>query len=430
MSSATLNLETPTSSITLYRKAFFWLLIVLAPFQDSGLQNTSLKFLGASPAFLPALAYLALTLSDPTVWQTRLRDLKTLAAIIAYAAVGSLLYLAFSTKTGGYSTGTIATKAFNYLVLLSLYLGPILLPPGDMNLYKRPLRFAFIIALAGYGLVDMLTLAAFDVPSLFHATPAVTSPRGFSLELSTFGATIAVLGLLNAAADPQRRWVYLAITAVIVVVSLSKGTVLAAGLAAVVSVLLVARLSLLSRTAILGAIVAMAMLVNQGLLEKFSYDYESGTSQSTRGTFSLAALMATANYPLGVSPAGYLPILRDYLTSASGVLFNYGFTTESARELDSYLDAGNSRGLNVKAQFLEFLMIFGLPAALFLWLAHISLLRALRSTGDAVGMTLLLFVAFAQLTYMPGLGFYLFPIAYAYLRDTTTPRDKAADVQP
>ena len=385
------------------------------------LQITPLRYLGASLSFAPIGLYAFIMFSIRLLRSDSNKKIEVyLICGVIYTLLLSTICL-FTLDNGGISTQFLVSKLLNNVVLNVLIIYPMFLIPSPNGIFRLSVWGAFAVSLLGFLVIDVLQVPGLAPPSLFKLYWGVTSPSGFSLEQSTFAATVTLLGLLCACITRSRAMRLFAITTVILfalAVTQSKGTIICILLALGLPFVQTNRQGLALRFAALIVVGALAYLMVDVLADRFQADLDDSTSSSTRSVFIFCSLVSTLFHPLGVGYANYLPSLIEYTPTASEwmqKIFGISITLE---EFYSYVGNDLKEGLNIKAQVFEYIMVFGLPGLAVMIIANVRLYRGLNRITSSERIPLLWlfwFLLLSALTYIPTNGLYVYSICYGFL---------------
>lgn len=391
--------------MTTLRNVALFFLLALLPVQDSILQTTPLRNLGASLSFLPLVFLFTLWLVERCMLlQGKVQ--RSFLVVFLYAALLTGMYLLlWGTSFQGFS---LVVKSLNLAVILGLYLF------SAFGIRYVPSRWLWAGAMCGFALTLLASLAgpALDGSSLLHATTNLDArPRGFATESSTFSVQAVISGLLAIffARSRTTRILFSVVTIGLLVYSGSKGGLITLLLCA--AIYGVARAGLSAGRLLLGA----AVLVPAGLFvfDLISQGFENdlisnGSSIATRATMTLFTALCLLHNPLGVGFSGFYPAMARYLPDAmstvSGIfnvplvfteVSNYQYTMENA---------------DCKTMFLDWSVYFGLPFILVFLLFFSRLFRRLYQSRQQTLLIGALFSAIALITYYSAMNAYSIPV--------------------
>ncbi|MCX6830196.1 MAG: hypothetical protein NT002_13100 [candidate division Zixibacteria bacterium] len=395
------------------KEFLFFLTIALIPFQDTSLQNLPIGFLGAAPSFIPISLLLLIIFVE---WMTNGQGLqlsRSLVYIVGYIFIITVVYLVlFGTRSHGTS---LIFKSFNLSILTGLMVLPIFFLDYDSHRLPQYIYAAFLIAVAGVVLIDLLGWESLGSGSFFHFHENRNMrPRGFSLESSTLSATIITLGLLSA--HYARTWMAKAIfllgVLLITFYSDSKGGMIIILLTAAIVSLSAAGMKTRFKILFIGIIIIAAFFSITMLETRLVSDIDLYTSTSTRTGLMATSVVTMFYNPLGVGFSGFLPAINkyaplavDYLSRAAGGTFNF-------TELLSYVGADSDINISTKTFFFDNLLYFGLPFLVIFILFHRKLLVFLRKDNSLYLYAAVLFSLVALTTYVGGVGIYSFALVY------------------
>ena len=409
-----------------YNEQSYWILtsifslaIIIIPFQNTALQFTPLRYLGASPSFLPIAIFclfaFIIRISNSNI--SKKPELLFLL-FLTYSIIPTIWGIIII-DANDISLKFLLQKTITNTILNILLLYPIFIMPKPTKMIRLAILVALGISIAGYILVDILGIFAF--PSFFQASHAVTTPRGFSLEQSTFAANIVTLCLVTAAISNKAIFKIIIIAIAIVftvVITSSKGTMICLIMALGLTFTFSNGKNIFFKILISILIVALSWFVIGRLSERFSTDLADSTSSSTRSILILSSIPSVTQNPFGVGYSGYIPAIIKYMYPTSEFMRNNLLPNTNMSELESYIQREGKQALNIKAQFFEYLMVFGIPGLIVIIIFHIKLYKIitkLPSDKSTYYLFLFWFTLLSLMTYMPALGIYFYTIAYGIM---------------
>lgn len=381
------------------------LLLALLPFQDTALQSTPLRTLGASLSVWPVLALFGLMLVRRLL-ELDLRVPRPLLWGAAYAASLCAVYLVLFGAT--YHNSSLIAKSLNLSILFGLYLFAM------FGTTLEPDRFFRIGATLGFlfTILAVLLGPALDGNHLLHATlNADSRARGFCTESSTFSVQVVISGLLAAYATRSRlgKGAVLILTLVMLIMSGSKGGLISLLLCAAAFWLLRSGLNL--KRLLLGAtlLLPMIFLVSSIVQRNFEHDaFQEGTSVATRTSMAFFAWESVKHNPFGVGFSGYYPALHQYLPAAmqsARAIFDFPLVFTEVSEYQY-----TSENAGCKAFFLDLLVYFGLPFACVFLVFTFKLCRRLYRTQQHILFVGMLFTWIALVSYYSSVNTYSVPV--------------------
>ncbi len=402
--------------------ALFSLAIILVPFQNTALQLTPLRYLGASPSFLPIAIFclfaFIIRISNSNI--SKKPELLFLLFLI-YSIIPTIWGI-IVIDSADISLKFLLQKTVTNTILNILLLYPIFIMPKPTKMIQFSIFGALGISVAGYILVDILGIFAF--PSFFQASSAVTTPRGFSLEQSAFAASIVTLCLISAAIANKSLFKILLIGVAIiftVIITSSKGTMICLIMALGMTFIFSNGKNILFKIFVLILIAVLGWFVIGKLSERFRTDIEESTSSSTRSILILSSIPSAIQNPIGVGYSGYIPAIIKYMYPTSEFMKNNILPNTNMSELESYIQREGKQALNIKSQFFEYLMVFGIPSLIVLIIFHLRLYRKIKTLPNNQStyyLFLFWFTLLSLMTYMPALGLYFYTIAYGIMLHT------------
>lgn len=376
--------------------------VALAPFEDSALQATPLRFFGASPSALfifAAVVWSALAdLSSngpPTVLK------RPPGVILFFIATSALSSTAIALSGGGLD---IYAKLVKFWVLIGAFAYLVIAVSKDLDAFKVPVLIAAFIAAAGYLVGDVLGA----LPAAAHFTENMNSrPRGLSLESSTFGTQIGVYALLAGAILRGRVLgpVVCLMLVMILVASISKGAIVSICFGVLLC------LALRLRGWWVWPMLALALMVIGGYLLDSAVvdalDLENGTSLATRATMFLLSIKVALLTVIGASPGGAIYAVQTFGQSVIDYLEGAVPLPLLFSEVQAYVDNDPDAIVTYKTFFADNLAMFGVPFA-FVYLTRYSFrsYRLARFGANPYIAVLAVFMWLAITWYHSGYGYY------------------------
>lgn len=386
-------------------KIAVFLLVALLPFQDTFLQKTPMRNVGASLSVFP-LVVLLLVKVLARVGRLDFRVGRVGLRCTIYALVLTSVYLVMFGVT--MQETSLILKSMNMFAIVGLFGFGAMATKGAERKWLAAgaaVGFAFTLLASVLG-------GALDGNSLLHATVNLDSrPRGFCTESSTFSVQVVISGLLATymARRKLSKGLLLGATMGLLMLSGSKGGLISLLLCC--GVYWVMRVGLSPVRLVLGAavLVPMGYFVGGMIAQGFDNDMISeGSSVATRATMALFAWVTVSHHPLGVGFGGFYPALPRYLPDAMAMakgffnfplifveVSNYQYTAENA---------------DCKALFLDFAVFFGLPFMVAFFVFFFRLCRALYREQQQILLIGALFSATALLSYYSSMNAYSIPV--------------------
>ena len=400
--------------------------IILIPFQDSALQGTPLRFLGASPAFIPLLLILFLRLARTTTSTALNRNPFLLMIIAAFATLLTSYYSIFI-YMDKYSFSFLGYKLFSNGILYFFALYAIFALRYQNTNIRRFVIASFVLAAGGLVVTALLHLRFFEYKTIFHFTPnSNLRPRGFSMEASDFGATIGSLSLLSAHyARKIFRPIILAIGTGAIIFSGSKGSIATWTISIVfILVYIMSHDTKTNHTKLL----AYLFTACAGAVILFiGYDYVLGmlyqslptTTIPTRVTMAFTALYISLTSPLGVGLSGVIPAVSQNVPHVVHFLQNMGFDNLNYTEVLGYANDPTGNDISAKSFFFTGIMIWGFPfIILYIWFNTTLFTRLWKynNTPYLFGAFTFSFVGLSS--YVGLLNLYCLSMVYGILYET------------
>ena len=391
--------------MSLLRNVLLFSLLAFLPFQDTLLQRTPLRNLGASLSIFPLAFLFALWLLERAA-SLNARVSRASAAAVLYALVLTASYLLL--WGGSFQDTSLVVKSFNLAVIVGLYLF------GVFGVQYAPSRWLRAGAMLGFALTLAASLLgpALDGNGLIHSTVNMDArPRGFATESSTFSVQAVISGLLAVYFARRRgtRALFAAITVGLLLYSGSKGglislLVCAAMYGAARAGLSLGRL-LLGAAVLIPATWFISAIISQG----FENDLISnGSSVATRATMALFTGLCVLHNPLGVGFSGFYPAMARYLPDAMSTANSFFNFPLVFAEVSNY--QYTMENADCKTLFLNWSVYFGLPFAAAFALFFSKLVRRLYRRGEQTLLIGVLFAAVALTTYYSSMNAYSIPV--------------------
>lgn len=411
----------------------FFISIVLVPFQNTYLQYTHLRYLGASLAFLPMLALCFYCFFYRMAAEKNKKAELYLLVLLFYSLIPNIWGILVINTDVSLSGAFLVKKTITNTILNILLLYPAFVMPVPTKWYKNAVYIALFIAILGYFFVDFVGFPGIGYPSFFQSSYPVTSPRGFSLEQSTFASTLAILFILSIAFANNKSTRFILILLMVVftfIITASKGTVLSLFAAFSLSfIVMVRKKPVFSLVGIL--IVAILFYLSLGLIsERFSGEFQKQGSVSTRMILVSTVVPSVVENPLGVGYSGYSSAIIKYASPTSSWIRDNLFPSFGTREIDRYIADEEKKALNIKAQIVEYVMVFGLPGMALIIMFHVNLYRRICYVEEHQRFyfkILFWFLLLSLLTYIPALGLYIYTIAYGALMSIAIQKENLAE---
>lgn len=375
-------------------------LLILSPFQDTFLRNTPLRMLGTSFAVIPLFGLVTL---DAARWLAA-REKRVnwkLAAAGVYCAGVTLIYLAaFGVEWHGVNVGV---KTLNLALMFALAAYVVF----RLDWYGFPyLRLcahaAFAICVAGILIHDLnlFGMRGLLANPVFHATENPdTRWHGLCPEASVLSLSTGSLGLLSAAC--ARRWwtrtALVAVTAVFLAGSGSKGAVLALALVSVT-------VGLFARGYRLRVALGCLLLLPAGYLGYLRWQQmtsadaiQQSTTMATRGSLFFWAARVVAEHPFGVGFGGFYHALTRHLPGAMDQMYRTSPVPLDFDEVQGYLSSAQYAG--TKTLVFDLAVYFGVPFLVGFGVFVARLWRACQAMRKPMLLIAVVFVAAGFSTY-------------------------------
>lgn len=383
------------------------IVILLSPFEDTALRLTPLGFFGASPSGIFALLLLISCCSLRLLREGRPHLPKQRYLLWAIGVILTTLVIS------GLSGSTqVINKAVKVSLLLACTLYFAYRLSFDLRRYRAVITIAWLIALAGWLVVDRLDVS----PWWLHATPNLQlRDRGFALESSTFGVQVVVLGLLSAVyARRLARPLIAAVTVAVMLLSDSKGGIIAFGLA-IICYGLTRKRSIQLVVALAAGSVLLA--AGPAIAEWYGarVDFGASTSVTTRvGGFLIALFGGTVSI-VGVGPGGLIPLIHWVGGSVADLLRTFiPAANYNPSELLDYVNTTTGKNVSLKSFFADSYAMFGW-IFLILYARWVFIIGKSMHRYNVFQACLAIFFMVAITFYVTLTGFYVEAIGFAFL---------------
>jgi hypothetical protein len=410
------------SRVPLHYIVLLYPAVALTPIQDFVWRGTAAGFFGAAPA---GFLFTAFILFDG-IHRIRNENAYPGAALKVGLICGLILVgvaVGLAWITAQFNPAALferfGYKSLTTAVLQGTFLYPALCPPRMTRGLLISTGISIAIAISGFLLVDVLSLQQFTYPSLFHYTPAITSPRGFGLERSTFASTtptaILLLACLTKTA-PLRLTIGLSALFVAVLAG-SKGSIATTLLVAGYMILMNRRIPVSLKIMSLAVVPLAVFAFVEVFLNRITTEAVQYTSVGTRSLYALLSIISLPEHPFGVGFAGFVPFFLDIGPHIQDLAQVLHLSSRQLLEVWSYYVAGSGYNAGTKTQFGDMLLIWGVPGAVavlaYLWRPIAALFKVRDTTSGAA----FLFTALSLIFYVPGMTLYILPIAMGVARE-------------
>ena len=212
-----------------WKHFLFIMVILLLPFQDSGLKEVS-HFAGSRLSTLPLMALVMLTFFEYLCVRKYVskRLVKFFALSSLYILTISIIPILWDYIDSFYMDQILRTLFVNFVITSTKVFFLCYVVVFFSKKEYKFVQIAFVLVCVGY-IVDIMGI---NLGYIVHLMPTVSDgevirPRGFSMESSTFGSTSVVLGCLAAAVAKNKtlKKIFFSVVILLAWLSTSKGTV-------------------------------------------------------------------------------------------------------------------------------------------------------------------------------------------------------------
>jgi hypothetical protein len=404
-----------------YRQKLFYLFLLLSVFQNTILVEY-LNYLGLSVSFLFSFLLILSSIFFKNGFHHAWDLEKYLFFAVAIVTlVGFAVYWnTYTYSEYGYSKG-VKLLILNLLFWLPFYI--------RIKLSRRIVEFILvvmvIICFLGFMIGDVLGMTN----PLMYLPSHDGRPRGFSVETSYYGATLACLALCILAIFRGVLKCVAIIPIGLMVLSTSKGALFFVLLSMLFSSLILYRINRIGYLILFLAISVLAMilyLVFEALLP--AVYVEGGTTFSTRFVVWYLAIESLISNLFGVSYAGYLYEFQKNIADAINFVRDIPVLGEDTNlyEVVTYISTDLSSNIGTKSFLMDNVISYGVIAiALYVAvffkmynkLVGDSLLMKEKGISPYWAIALLIYIFFSLSTYVHGVGFYFYPAFFIILNN-------------
>ncbi|BBF65117.1 hypothetical protein [Acidithiobacillus ferridurans] len=411
--------------VALFERLLLSAFILLLPFQDTALQGTFLRFLGASPAFIPILLLLLFRLVRIKASTTVNRFTFFLVFITALSTLLVSYYSVF-VYINKYHLSFLAYKIFSNSILYFLAFYAIFAMRYKKINVGNFVIASFFLAVGGPIVTTFFHFRIFEYPSIFHFTPNFNLRlRGFSMEASDFGATIGGLSLISAHyARKLFRPFILIVGSAAIFLCFSKGSIAAW----IISMFLILVYTYFHDKITYKKFIIYAFLFCVASIAFFvGYNYVLGmlsqslptTTIPTRVTMAVTALYISLISPLGVGFSGVVPAVSQNVPHVVHFLQNIGLNNLNYTEVLGYVNDPTGHDISAKNFFFTGIMIWGIPfMILYIWFNATIFIRLWKYNNSPYLFGAFIFSFVAISSYVGLLNLYCLSVCYGILYET------------
>lgn len=388
-------------------KLFLFLMaLVLTPFQDFFLSNTSLGVLGASPAFIPLFCFV-LVMGLEVILKIRfVKRYNFLIFVYFFIFLFFTFFYFYELELYGESALVKGGKLF---VLYLLLLSPLLYRPKNLPIYafKTFALVTFVIFIFSYVIVDLLHI---NISFLNASGKFFNRPSGFYFEPSMFAvglvmSFITLYVLSNPTMNQLSGRLVVGVLFLCFVVG-SKGAIICALIAFMLSRFRKFNLVNLLLFFFGVAITSFILLLNFDLF----YLMQSTNTVGTRLSVIFAAILAFFDSPLGFGFSGFLYGLKSNLQLSIDLIDSAFLGLLNLNEVRAYVNSDTSDGLGTKSFFFNGLVIAGIPFVIvYLGFVYNNIKRFRRYSKQNLEFSFW-FAILCLTTFIEGYGMYIVTI--------------------
>lgn len=384
-------------------RSLFFLVLLLLPFQDSGLSATPLRMFGLYLSNLPLVVMVAFSFFH-SIYIHRIEKKDIFIMLAFYYIIFYSLGLSFII---GDNVVISLYKTMTNCIILLFQIIVFFYAIRYFDVIRKYIWIVFLIDIAGCLVCD---IAGIDLGILIHRPRSILADNrfhGFSSETSWFSYTTVLLGLLAAACSKSAIYKYIyIITALVVAFSGgSKGTILCIPLAFFIYVLFSGRYRIWTKAllVIVSSVILYEVYI-EFVEESFIFDLRESTSFATRASSIISAVLIFFHYPLGTGFGSFTTIFRDYVIQGFDILNQLvPLYVISPNEILSMMNDPAGVGLTIKVVFFQYLAFFGIPFLYLLYRVIKYLVKEFQGSKKIYIITLyFIFISlatFAQIYY-------------------------------
>lgn len=392
------------------QRRLIYLAIVLMPFQDSILGKTSLGYLGSNISFIPILASALVGLAGWLCAGSTMVSRPGLTWLTYALGISSLYIILWGTVSHGFS---VVHKTFAEGLVFFLWAYVIFRVDYTPSAGLRNCTYvAFWILILGVFACDLPTpgLAAIGSSSIFHITPSYEADRwrSFSMEPSTFSATVVSLGLASAhfARSKWARNGFIVLTLTLLIASQSKGGLLVLMMSGFILLLLKKPAPLRMVFYFFVCLIVGAAMAFLAARQVSGGDvFNTTATLATRFSLAVWTLIVVAHYPWGVGFSGFYQALTIYLPAAMNFVARVSPIPLNFIEIKPYVYATDAP-LDAKCFLFEYLATFGIPFLVAYVIFARRTIRSLLEHRQNILLTGFVFLLIGFSTYVNGLTLY------------------------
>lgn len=345
-----------------------------------------LGYLGSSPGSILLLIALPFSILSTSM--------NTTARIFAFLFIWGILMSVVYLIILGFNQ-LFFDKFINTMILISLWVSPIfLIDSVEKDILVKGVITGLVILLAGYLLSDILqAVPAWAQAMLFGNDTGVyldSRARAFMTETSHFSGlfgryAICLILLLEVGRQFSAGRLFTGLAAIGAVLFVIEGK------GAAIALIFAMGAAALNRKSLpyLLLIIPLGVLIGSAQFEALGIDIEKFTSTSTRSVMTAAGLLSLTSNPFGFGYYGFYHSISEFGAAAADVAAGFGM---NLTEVDNIIY--NLENVSSKSTLMDFLIIFGLPFLIVLFL----IIRSVDLKDPRVLSSLVFFLTLALST--------------------------------
>lgn len=394
------------------KKVVFYLLCLLAPFENSSLASIGGVFTAPLAIVLLPFMLILIAFEFRRLPAVDVKVIKFFFLTLGLSFFSLVFFLDFDTFF-------LIDRGSRFILIViptfTVFLFTMRQSPQTIN---TGCLIIFTVVVVSYA-INLIVPSIVNNPSFLQYNAAFSPHRmrGFTLEASTFAFQFVLACLLFARIKKVRPIYSFIAISFLTFLTTSKGGALgfifAFSLAYIICLFRVSTKVKYLSSALLLPVVLLAS--QDSIAAMFASDIEKYTSVATRTTISLTAIVSLFHYPIGAGFFGFLPSIYNCGPIAMGILDSLFPNTFNYSEVMKYFVVGQVKGVGTKTFFMDWLIIGGMVFLYFYVKSVRYILKELNRNKDFYLYTIFLFVIVSTSFYIPADGHYIVPITIAYI---------------
>ncbi|NDV89957.1 hypothetical protein GTH32_01940 [Alteromonas sp. 345S023] len=394
------------------KKAVFYLLCLLAPFENSSLAAIGGVFTAPLAIILLPLMLVLILIDIRRLSALDVKVIKFFFLTLGLSFVSLVFFVDFDTLF------LIDRGSRFILIVIPTFTVFLFTMRQSMQTINTGCLIIFTIVAASY-IINFIAPSIVNNPSFLQYNAAFSPHRmrGFTLEASTFAFQFVLACLLFARIKSIRPLYSFIVISILAFLTTSKGGALGFIAAFLLSyIICLFKVSTKVKYLSSALLIPLILLASQdSIAAMFATDIQKYTSVATRSTISLTAIVSLFHYPIGAGFFGFLPSIYNCGPIAMEILDSLFPNTFNYSEVMKYFVVGQVKGVGTKTFFMDWLIIGGMVFLYFYAKSIKGLIKTLNKSKDFYLYTIFLFLVIATFFYMPLDGRYIAPISLAFI---------------